>query len=384
MSDKEVLAKYEADVARSEASAKTKRTVDEKALLIREHKVSQEYERFQQAKKETEDAKKVDYTSLSDQTIQKLIEDNDAYMLAAKQSMSFICDTFKGVVPYFRKNLILIGGDTGDGKSTTVANIITETIFNRNPATGKPGKALVLTNEEAPEDFYNRITCHIHGWQYTNHDQFTDFQRATFREMIPKLAKGDRLTVIGDTHEGVSGTTTTFEGIQGVFKSLMDKGKIYDVVLIDYYQNVQFSRDQPDLDQYKCQARFAAILDAIKVAYPGVIVVMAQMKKLQNDEDTTPFNIRLKGAKVICDKATFICELIPERQLLRSKWKVWKSRFTDSVGSSVYTGYDKGRFVVYEGEFEQKVAQLVVQRLEEKQLNELPDGVTDKKKKKER
>lgn len=368
------LEKFQADIARSEQAAKAKREVDEMAQALREHKVSYDYSLLEQTKREMEDAKKIDYGTLSNLAIERMIRDNEDYMEAAKQAMTFITKSFKGVVPYFRKNLILVGGDTGDGKSTTVANIITTTITQENPATGKMGRCLVLTNEEAPEDFYNRITCHINNWQYINHDQFTDIQRATFKEWIPKLAKGGRLTVIGDTYEGVSGNTTTVEGIEQIFTNLIARGEIYDAVLIDYYQNVQFSKNNPRLNQFECQAKFAAILDKIKITYPGAIILMAQMKRLTDEEDTTPFNVRLKGSKVICDKATFIVELIPERKLLRSKWKVWKSRFTDSVGNSVHTGFDKGRFVEYDKGFQAKVALLIAAQIEKEQMESL-EGV---------
>ena len=158
------LEKFQADIARSEQAAKAKREVDEMAQALREHKVSYDYSLLEQTKREMEDAKKIDYGTLSNLAIERMIRDNEDYMEAAKQAMTFITKSFKGVVPYFRKNLILVGGDTGDGKSTTVANIITTTITQENPATGKMGRCLVLTNEEAPEDFYNRITCHINNW----------------------------------------------------------------------------------------------------------------------------------------------------------------------------------------------------------------------------
>ena len=118
----------------------------------------------------------MNFGRLTQDAISELVASNDEYMQAAKNAMMFINEEFGKLVPYFRKNVILIGGDTGDGKSTTVANIIFQTISRVNPATGKAGKVLVLSNEEAPEDFYNRVTSIMKGWAYTNHDQFTDEQ----------------------------------------------------------------------------------------------------------------------------------------------------------------------------------------------------------------
>lgn len=353
-----------------------KKAVSEKDLVLREHRVGRDLDEFTKNQAELERSKNVCFGKMTQEGIDQLVAENDEYMEAAKNPMVFINEEFKKIVPYFRKNFILVGGDTGDGKSTTVANIAFSTISRKNPATGKSCKVLILSNEEAPEDFYNRITCLVKGWKYTNHDQFSDEQRATFKDFIPKWARDGRLTVIGDVYEGVPGTTTTVEGIETVFNNLLrdyevDKKQVYDVIIIDYYQNVNRSKMDPKLDEFMCQRKLAALLDQMKLRYPGPIVMMAQMKRLVDEEDTTPFNVRLKGSKLICDKATFICELIPERKLLRSKWCVWKSRFTDAVGSCIYTGYDRGKFVPYSVDFQKNVAKMIEKNLEKDKEQEL-------------
>lgn len=348
-----------------------KKAVQEKDLTLREHRVTRDLRELEKNQAELEEAKSVSFGVMSQENVDQLVFDNREYMEAAKNAMTFINVEFKKIVPYFRKNLILVCGETGDGKSTTVANTVFSTISRINPATDKPGRVLLLTNEEAPEDFYNRITCLVKGWKYTNHNEFSDEQRRTFEEYIPKWANSGRLTIIGDVYQGIPGWTTTPEGIERVFQNLLRDGEIYDTVILDYFQNCTHSKEDPKLDEFMCQRKLASILDRMKLQYPGAIVVMAQIKKLKDDEDTTPFNIRFKGSKLICDKATFICELIPERQLLRSKWRVWKSRFTEAVGQSVYTGYDRGRFVPYSIEFQKNVAKLVEKNLERDKAEQL-------------
>lgn len=357
--------------------AKRKEEVFEKDLTLKEHRVNRDLSELIRNTTELEQAKSVNFGCMTPETIAKLVLDNDEYMEAAKNGMLFINKTFRKLVPYFRKNLILVGGDTGDGKSTAVANIIYSTITRVNPATGKAGRVLVLTNEEAPEDFYNRITCLVKGWKYANHDQFSDDQRKDFREHIPIWAKNGRLTIIGDTYQGVPGWTTSVEGIETIFNNLLRDGNIYDAVIIDYYQNIRYSKVDPKADEYECQRKLSGFLDQMKLLYPGPIVVMAQMKKLVDNEDTTPFNVRLKGSKLICDKATFICEIIPERSLLRSRWRVWKSRFTEAVGKSEYTGYDRGKFVIYDEAFQKSVSGLVAKNMEIDKEQEL--GFASKK-----
>jgi len=346
-----------------------KKAVQEKSLILQEDRVTRELDALEKNKQEIELAKTVNYGQMSASAIQELVKNNADYMEAARHGMTFINKEFKGLVPFFRKNLIVVCADTGGGKSTAVANIVYSTLTQKNPTTGRSCKILVLTNEEAAEDFYNRITCLIKGWNYNNHDQFTDEQRQTFTDMIPKLSQ--KLTIIGDVFEGVAGTTTTVEGIESVLNNTMRDENPYDLVLIDYYQNVRFSRIDPKLDEYNSQRKLCAVLDQIKMRYPAPIVVMAQIKRLSDEDDTTPFNIRLKGSKLICDKATFIIEVSPERDYLRSKWSIWKSRFTESVGKAVYTGYDRGKFVPYSVDFIKNAAKIVNKNLERKEEEKL-------------
>jgi hypothetical protein len=352
-----------------------KKAVSEMDLTLKEHRVTRDLQELEKNKEELSQAKNIDYGAMGQENIDRLVRENDEYMAAAKNAMVFINKEFKKIVPYFMRNLILIGGDTGDGKSTCCSSLIYSTVTRKNPATGRSGRCLVLTNEEDPSDYYNRVTCLVKGWRYANHDQFTDEQLKTFREFIPLWAKGGKLTIISDTYKGVSGQTTSVEGIQNILESLIkdyENGKpVYDAVFLDYYQNVRYSKMDPKLDEFMCQRKLAGILDAVKLRYPGPIVVFAQMKKLVGEDDSTPFNVRLKGSKLICDKATFICELIPERQLLRSKWVVHKSRFTEAVGQSIYTGFDRGNFVEYDKKFIGNVAKIVERNLERIKEQEL-------------
>ena len=360
------------EMLEKDAQLKLRRdVVSEKDLSLKEHRVNRDLNELIKNTSELEQAQKVSFGRMTPEAIIALVASNDEYMEAARNAMVFINSDFGKLVPYFRKNLILVGGDTGDGKSTTVANLIYSTITRQNPATGKAGRVLVLSNEEAPEDFYNRVTSIARGWKYTNHDQFTEEQRKSYSAHIPIWASKGRLTIIGDTYQGVPGWTTTVEGIEAVFENLLRENEIYDTVIIDYYQNIKRSKINPKLDQYQVQSMLAAVLDKMKLRYPGAIVMMAQMKKLTGEEDTTPFNVRFKGSKEICDKATFICELIPERKLLRSKWLVWKSRFTEAVGQAIYTGYDRGKFVPYSMEFQLMTAKLREKNLEKDKEQEL-------------
>lgn len=327
--------------------------LDKKEAVVKENRINSQFERIEQNKKELEIIQNSKFGDLSEEEINDIVLDNDEYFAGARTPMIFINRDFKKVVPFFRKNLILIGGKTGEGKSTTVANIVYQTVRQINPITGKRRRVMVITNEEKRADVYNRITCLHKGLAYTNHDEYSKEQSEEFSKMIRVWARNG-VTVVDDTHGGSTGMTTTIEGIETIFSNMIRDGEWYDVIIIDYYQNIKASKKDIMLDEYKVQAKLAAMLDKYKNLYPAPIVIMAQVVPNKEGEDT-PFEYRIKGRKVITDPATMIIELRAEREHRRTEWKVWKSRFTASVGQAFHTGFDKGHYVVYDNDFMRKV-----------------------------
>lgn len=355
-----------------------------KKAVIDNKRVSAQLEQIKQNEKDMEIAKATNFGALTMPQIEAIQNANDEYIAAAKNAMLFINTSFNNKVPFFRKNFILIGARTGEGKSTAVANIAHAVMTSKHPVTGKTLRVLVLTNEEKAEDFYNRVTCLIKGWHYTNHNQFTKEQTDTFRKMIPVLASNGRLTVIDNNHNGSHGVTTSLEGIATVFDNLIEKEEWYDVIMIDYYQNIIHSQKYPHLSENEVQARLTRMMDKYKNIYPAPIVMMAQITPPDKD-DRIPFQHRIKGRKIIMDPATFAVEMVRDTKHLRTKWVVHKSRFTEAIGSDWFTGYDKGKFVPYTTEFAEKVQRMAYEREARKinqhidQNNGLPDVFKEKK-----
>jgi len=364
MSDiKSDTAKYLAEAAELE---RRKKEVQGKELTLKERKVGNELDKITQNDQDLERAKTTNFGSVSDGEIAEIQKDSREYIEAARKAMMFISKEFKDIVPFFRKNLILIGGKTGEGKSTTVANIVSSTMKQSDRETGARKRVLVITNEEKREDVYNRITCLAKGWHYTNHNKFTDEQAATFEKYIPILAKDGWLTVVDDTFGStkeapISGMTTSLEGIQTIFDNLIRDEIYYDVVIIDYYQNIKLSKKNPSLDEWKVQAMLAAVLDQYKNTYPAPIVLLAQVSP-PDKEGKSSFKSRIEGRKVILNVCTCCIEIVADRENLKTEWIVHKSRFNESVGGKFFTGYSNGRFVPYTPEFQQSVIQIKERR----------------------
>jgi predicted ATP-dependent serine protease len=354
-------AEFKAAMAALAKEEEKKRQIQARRLIIDDAKTAAQVDMIQRNQEEMEIVRNLSFGPLSDNQIGKLRKANTEYIEAARHSMTFMNDAFKNVIPFFQKNLILIGGKTGEGKSTTVANIAFSTMKQVNPQTGKNRRVLVLTNEEKAEDVYNRVTCLIKGWAYTNHNLFTDEQIKTFDEYLPKLAADGRLSVYENEHEGITGLTTTVEGICQIFENLIKAKEFYDVIIIDYYQNIKHSKLDPSLDEFKVQAKLSAMLDIYKNVYPAPIVLMSQVNP--PDEKNTPFQYRIKGRKIIMDVATCVLEMVADRESYRTEWSIHKSRFNESVGKGFFTGFDKGRYLPYDKEFISLVARMKEARM---------------------
>jgi len=352
VSDDEKIKEQLEYIERDAAREKKRKEILDKELVVKENRLNNELQRLTDAEKEKELAKNADYGALSREAIEKLKKENTDYMSAAKKKMGFINKTFDDAIPFYRKNLILVGGSTGDGKSTTAANIILGII--RQPLNDRPRRVLVLTNEEKTEDVYNRVLCLTKGWAYVNHDRFNDEQVNFFNSAYAGMSKV--VTVVDNTYEGGFGVTTTLEGICRVFDNLLSKGEYYDAVILDYYQNVQFSTNDPRLTEYQVQAALAKRLDQYKNIYPAPIVVLAQVRP--RDDANTPFKIRVEGSKVISNVCTCSVELVPNKPLRKTAWVIHKSRFNEAVGQELETGFEKGQHVMYTEEFRDNIARM--------------------------
>lgn len=360
MSDQK--ANFQEDLANAALFNKKKLELQKIELEVREYKAVAAKARIDEGVKNISLAENASFGAMSEERINKLIEENSAYIESAQKGQSFIDpQTFKGVVPFFRKNLIFIGAKTGEGKSTAVANIVLQLMTELDETTKRHKRILVISNEEKAEDFYNRITCLIKGWHYVNHDKFTATQLKVFNEYMKLLARF--VTVIDDTYTGGSGCTTSIEGIAMIFDNCLRDGIHYDAVLLDYYQNVTYSQKDPTLNEWACQAKLCAMLDKYKNIYPAPIVVFGQITPAkEGKEDEKPFEYRIKGRKQILVPATFAMEMVAERSTLRTAWIIHKGRFTEEVGKTIYTGYHNGRFVTYDSAFKAYALKTIEER----------------------
>lgn len=341
--------------------------IKQKQFEILEDRVETQYSELQKRKDELEKNSKVNVGKSDADKIAEIARQNTEYLMLARTSGVFLFNDFSGSVPFFAKNLLLVAGKTGDGKSTLSSNLVFRTITQKTCK-----KILILTNEENVSDVYNRVTCLIKGWSYANHESFTDEQIKTFGEYIQILST--RMVVIDDTYMGVPGQTTSYEGIKSIFDNLIKNNIKYDAIILDYFQNITTSKENPSMGPYEVQDKMSGYLDSFKNLYSAPIVVLAQLK---STDDKIPFKERLEGRKSIMNRCTCAMEVRADKENHSTVFTIHKSRFPASQGKSIRVGYQKGKYVEYTMEFE---ANSQVQKIQNNQKNLLSRILKDKDK----
>jgi archaellum biogenesis ATPase FlaH len=310
---------------------------------IEKIEIESKHDYLVKARREVDSIKGISLIDTGSGYIDQILERQRQYMDSAKHAMRFLTKEFDGVVPYFGKNIILIGASTGEGKSTTTANLIL-----KNLVQGK--RTLIITNEEAAGDVINRVACLTKGWNYTNHDQITDEQKAFFEEFARKTQK--YITVVEDTYkdprtgETHMGVTTTVEGVTGLLHSLIRDSLHYDAIVIDYIQKISRFKMRPNAKEWEAMNSMIYEIDNFKNLYMSPVVVFAQLHNSSQNDETT-FEQRLRGCKGIIVPVTCALEMKADKKGLKTEWIVHKSRwYSDKIdGQGFMTGWYKGLYV---------------------------------------
>lgn len=330
-----------------DSQAHDKRELDEKRDFVNKTKINQEYEELKSAEYETLAIQNLKIEKEpSHEQILAMQKNNDEYFDDLKKSPSFLTGALAKEIPMTPKSIVVVAGVTGEGKSTTTANIA-----HQNRLQGK--RTLIISNEELSYDIYNRITCLQNGWAYNDHKKFTDAQITIFSQNIPILSQ--HIHIIDSNYSQGAGLTSTVEGLEKILTEVKDQGFCFDAILIDYYQNVTEWLADPTADDWKSQKKFATFLDKYKNSCPIPIVMMAQCKPMNKIQDNVALQARWIGSKHILLCATSILEVKPVPSKFLSYWIIHKSRFgKKSEGKGIPTGFDSGLYVPYDDEFRAK------------------------------
>ncbi len=344
----EALKRFQEDLEKDKEEDKKLENFKKKKLLVDDYKITNELEAIRKNEEDISKTSKVNVGIMTDEVIAEVQANSRTYFDGAKNGMTFLHELFRKWVPCWAGNIILVGACTGGGKSSVAANIIYSTIQQKNLITGKNRKVLCISAEETPVQVFGRLTCLMKDYNFDDQDEFTDQQKKDMVDFIPLWAKNG-VSVIG---EDGYGNTSTLEGIESILKNLKETNTHYDLILFDYIQKADTSKKNPQLPSYTVLKKVMTLFDDFKNEYPGAIVVLSQLKAKEEGKET-PFQDRIRGCKDIMTPCTVALELVPNFELLKSTFWVWKNRYKSSViGRYKHMGYDRGKFVDYTTEFE--------------------------------
>jgi nitrogenase subunit NifH len=319
---------------------------------LKQHRINTQYSQLEEHRKSLGNIKNMDFSSLNETEIESIQEEYEQEESLQKQRRTFIRPEFASV-PHGPYQIILVGALTGTGKSTTAANLALGTIND-----GK--KVLLITNEEHPHHSYNRVSALQQGLSFGPEYNKDEITKKLFKDNIKVLAKNMR--VVHENYGGISGVTTTIEGILGVLDQILDSykktGEYFDTVIFDYYQNIKTSTENVNLNEFQVQRIFTSRLNQFKKLYPASFVVLAQMKPETKDKEgnIVDFKTRIEGNKDISNIATCSIEMKARPEDRTTEWIIRKNRWqSDNSQARILTGWEKGRYVKHDLDFMEKI-----------------------------
>jgi replicative DNA helicase len=347
--------------------------VSDKEFFVKKKRVELQYDEIRRGEEILKKIEKIDFFEHNPERVQQVHDRFHDYLEAASRRLMFIDNDsfFNEVVPFFAKSLILIGATSGEGKSTCIANVVTGLIQTKK-------KAIIITNEEQEEDFCARILAIMSGKNFSNHDTLSEEDKEFYKKGVLALAD-HKIKIIDNTYNNIEYPTTSIEGLRSILESLKkahrEEGRMFDAILIDYYQNFSFSLNNPSAKEWENLKVTTEMLENFRKEVPMPIVLMCQIKSPSADEENQePFKNRIEGGKSIFNRATCVLEIRADKKNLCTEWHVHKNRFNPASNGKVYrTGWDRGKYVPYDDAFKKKVQEWKNKQLE-RELNGLRKG----------
>lgn len=347
MSNKDDLIKKIEQEARDHVS------YEQKQNIVRRYNIDKQLNDIERRKKEIDTLSKVDITELPEEYFDKMDQEQNRIVQSLSNRLPFINEALTEFVPFSYPNLLMIGAKTGHGKSTAAANIVYSLMRDVSPE-GKRRKVLVISNEEMAINVLNRIICLDEGWNINNFKNFTTEQHETLKTRRRELSKNGRLRVVDSDFPGFADITTSIEGLkfilENVYQKFQETGESYDAIIIDYFQKIAISKENPKLNSWQVLVEVTNYLDGFYKKYPAPVVVFSQIKPESKDDVELEQRIKLcKNIAVVC---THALEIVPDKRTSSSEFICHKHRFSgDENGTSVTVGWERGKLIPYTEEF---------------------------------
>jgi replicative DNA helicase len=324
-------------IAKIASEAEQREKLKKVGDAVRLHENTQKLRKISENKQLATDLNDIDFAM----DFVDLAQQAKADIAHRNNSIVFMYDDLSDFVQVAPGSLALVCAATGTGKSTFTANIAYSLM-----RAGK--RCLIIANEERKTDVAARISClqldvNIH--RYKHKDGLPDVVYQNVLDNITTFT--DKLSIIGTDFKNNSMIVTSHEGVDALLKQAYGK---FDCVIIDYYQNVNNSLANPGYQMHESNAAFAKSVDVIKNEIGCPIIMMAQIRR--GDED---LKTRLEGSRLILNKCTDIFEVKIDKANSRSILVCHKDRWLGNQGEERFIAYDGGKFFPYTRDFEEKI-----------------------------
>ena len=198
------------------------------------------------------------------------------YNKMIKERITFCNESLTAAVPFTRENLYLICAYSGSGKSTLAANV-------SYPLWKQEKKTLVISNEEPKQDILFRIACLELGYNFNEYKKgrMPIEQQKEIIRYFPSISKYVKILDVNYKN----GLTTKVEGVKNALIAVQNAD--FSCAMIDYYQLIKFSVENPKSNSYEVLNNFRIWLGQYIKRSNIPIVIFAQLHSLgkRNNKD---------------------------------------------------------------------------------------------------
>jgi hypothetical protein len=339
-----------------ESEASRKKVVAEKEFAVKEMKIETAFNDLVSHKANIEFMKELNVDNLPNSYVDNARDEQDRFLDGSKNRLRFICPAFDQVVPYFAGNLIVIGTTTGDGKTSTSAELINVTLLQTSKRTGNRCRVLLINNEETRGDGYTRQWHLFNRRPYSKLDALSNLEKEAISKFQDEMHASGALVIVDNGLTNAGNSTTTVEGVEAILKSVCENKNHFDLIVIDYFQKIQNSSLQPGADTTSVLTKVVNLLDDYRKKLPCALVVFAQLKP--EDSQNSDFHNRIKLRKSILEVATFAAEVKRDTENYETHFKIEKNRLVQgTVGKTISLGFNRvlGRLETLTEDFKKKV-----------------------------
>lgn len=275
------------------------------------------------------------------------------YNSMLKQRITFVNKDLTKAIPFTRENLYLLCAYSGSGKSTVAANV-------SYPLWKQGKKSLVISNEESEQDVLFRIACLDLGYNFNEYKKglMPMSLQKECAMLFPDIAKYVKVVDVNYKN----GLTTKVEGVKNVLEAINNQD--YSCAMIDYYQLIKRSVDNPNSGSYEVLNDFRIWLGQFIKRANIPIVCFAQLHSLgkRNNKD---LDNRIKHCPDIYEPSTVVIEIVPDFDNKTSDFIIHKDRF-GLAGHKITCAFERGRFVALSDEAMQRIQNEKIDDIEDK------------------